>query len=371
VRISDLVLIIRGVCAFLTLVGFSYFTQYIFPSSLTSALLITTPLVPILTYIIIGRFNFAWFIIFSIWFLLVSVCLVFGNDYGSLKLLILFISPLVAIVILGRGVDMDYIKIIIASGLFFLIVGIIYKLEYGFWQRSIRFGFLGPITFAWIMSFSLLASIIAWTKFRTFTYIFLINIFVLSILWTNSKGPIFGLFITFVVYSLMNFKFKYFLFSIVILIVLLFIFIHFGQNTRIVKFILLLATNFDNYILNFGDRSFDLRINYLIQSWSIFTDHTFLGIGMGRWSEYVLSDHNYPHNVYIELMVEIGFSAIILMMILFIYIFRFINSPVLFYCSVFACSVVSFSGDFSYLKYVLFFIFLDLSAARRLDCNER
>jgi hypothetical protein len=292
--------------------------------------------------------------------------LVFGNDYGSSKLLILFISPLVAIVILGRGVDMDYIKIIIASGLFFLIVGIIYKLEYGFWERSIRFGFLGSITFGWVMGFSLLASIIAWTKFRTFTYIFLINIFVLSILWTDSKGPIFGLFITFVVYTLMNFKLKHFLFNIIILTVLLFIFIHFGQNTRIFRFIVSLVADFDNSYVSTG-----LRINYVIQSWSIFTDHTFLGIGMGRWSEYFLSDHNYPHNVYIELMVEIGFSAIILMMILFIYIFRFINLPVLFYCSVFPCSVVLFSGDFSYLKYALFFIFLNLSAARRLDCNER
>ena len=78
-RISDLVLIIRGVCAFLTLAGFSYFPQYIFPSSLTSALLITTPLVPILTYIIIGRFNFACSIVS------------FSGDFSYLKYVLFFI----------------------------------------------------------------------------------------------------------------------------------------------------------------------------------------------------------------------------------------------------------------------------------------
>lgn len=237
-----------------------------------------------------------------------------------------------------------------------LFTTVAYKINFGFWDRGVRYFINGPIVFGWIMSAAAIISLYTLRREGGLFSALLCIIFSLAVLWTLSKGPILALCVS-ATYVLLDLKRPLKVFS--------------GLAIMLIGVYLASGIFPDAYLVRLqgiqriitGDlqgsdsASTYVRFLMILQSTETFVQNASIGVGLGDWSRHAdfLSRYDYPHNIYLELLAETGlFGAAV--------IFTAIGR--LFYRSSKLGRAIAlvfllgsaFSGDISYLRLPLTFL---------------
>ncbi len=350
-------------------VEFFYWNVLVF-SIFSSLILLFSSNVSKEHYSIIYAYTFLVFIYFSI-------SSIFGSpEYGLTKGYVGLFMPVTLVTFLGikKWKQEDLLLYIIYATIAVSLVAIVYKIPSGFFNRSVNYGLFGSITFGWISSFGFLAAIIK----RRLPYRFIyLTFFFLLIIWSGSKGPLLAVMITLLLYFKKHFlRYKLTILLVVLITSLLFLFTNlsstlndffFDKNIRQVTTILKLAENPSEYVYGEGYGSFGLRLDFFKESYRLFLKKPLMGYGFGGFAEIERFSHKYPHNVPIELLIEVGFLGLALVFLLIILIRKQSKIKWLGYYGMFALLT---SGDFSYFRYGFFFILISSIVSNEDEDNE-
>lgn len=248
---------------------------------------------------------------------------------------------------------------IVHIGFGILILTILYKIQFGFWQRDVRFFLNGPITFSWMMGLYCLLSVNIYQHTKKWIYLVLAIVYCIAILWTQSKGGLLATVVALVFYFTYTSK-LYIKIPILSLFGLIFIFNSYILNlladltegTRFSAIIRLLNNNVGAE----DSGSITIRQNMISEAIQFFLDNPLMGIGISNYQFKTNYGLAYPHNAHLEILLEFGFF-IGLIYILFL-ISGFLKAPTIFKSVLILFALgASFSGDITYLRF-LFFICL-------------
>jgi len=237
-----------------------------------------------------------------------------------------------------------------------LLATVFYKVNFGFWERDVRFLFNGSIIFGWLMALSAILCLSFSeneNKNEKFKYIFLFFVFSLSVVWTESKGALICLLVGCLVFGLLS-KNIFFKISAVIMIISIFsvlifpdFFLELTRDTRYASvFRFIVGEQLES---DWG--SIGVRQEMIDHAWGQILNSYWLGIGLGNFSFY---EFFYPHNQHIEILLELG---------IFYFMFHFFTLSIglltanrLYKTLIIAFVVAaSFSGDLPYMRFVYFF----------------
>src|SRR5690554_795536 len=247
--------------------------------------------------------------------------------------------------------EAELLKYFILSVFILSSIGILYKVIFGFFARSVSFGLLGPIPFGWVNGMALLA--VALKREKKILDFLLMAFFFLMVIWSGSKGPLVAFFIISIFFfnRILGNKFRT-KFIVGLLLMGAFFFVKsYSEDIRAVKMIMAYIEDPEGYTEGAGQGSVGLRENFINHSLELFEDHPVFGVGFGGWDDTFNSKFRYPHNIYIELLSEIGLVGILL----FLFLLCTLKYKSTFgYMGLFGMMCLSFSGDFSYFRYVFF-----------------
>ena len=248
--------------------------------------------------------------------------------------------------------------------LMILFFTVIYKAIFGFWDRDVRFLINGANVFGWIMGFTSLLCFILGGKKK---FVLLGSLFFIALLWSESKGSLLATLICFSIFIIFKARLKYRVFLSI--------------------FASLILLNF-KYILSFIENSFsDSRLSAIIrvingelgesdqgsigvrqemfqESLNLFLNNPVLGIGLGNYPLYSIYKFDYPHNAHLEIFMECGILFGIIYVVYILYGFIIANSYFRIFILYFLI-VSSFSGDISYLKFLLLTVTLAIVSNQR------
>ena len=245
------------------------------------------------------------------------LCLYFDYDtFGFEKYFnfIFIVIPLVIIVVeTFKYNDVRiFFKILLGFIIVLSLIGLLVVLN-----SSDRLSVLGggPIVFARWMNIGLIILFFIKQSSLNKKNTLLMLFFLVLSLAAGSRGPVFSLAITFAVYFFLNFQ-KVFLrvlfFSFLIVSIAFFS----GINTSI------LGIGKTERLVTKDNRSKNARMVFASRSFDLMS-HYPLGVGLGNWQVYAnkikpthLLKHQYPHNLVLEIFVELGIISGILFLIL-------------------------------------------------------
>ena len=243
----------------------------------------------------------------------------------------------------------------------------------------------GPIVFARWMNIGLIILFFIKQSSINKKSILLMLFFLVLSLAAGSRGPIFSLAITFAVYFFLNFQ-KVFLrvlfFSFLIASIAFFS----GINTSI------LGIGKTERLVTKDNRSKNARMVFASRSFDLMS-HYPLGVGLGNWQVYAnkikpthLLKHQYPHNLVLEIFVELGIISGILFLILLLKILfynykkMYLNKnnehsfyPLLFYLQFYLIINSFFSGslnDSRLLFVIMAMILIELPLTLNRNNND-
>lgn len=290
---------------------------------------------------------------------LFALSLVGDPLYGSSKVFLGLVVPCLTVLIVSfRAWSRTELNTaLLVTCMLFLIVAVAYKLQYGLFQRSVRFGLLGSITFGWVMTFGVISALLALMERRSMVSAACIIVFVGAVLWSGSKGPLISLLLIAAIIIIKEFPPKKILLVMLPLIILGLFSKDVLLESRAVSSILVFADDPAAYISGSGSGSVGSRLDFYKLSLELFWDNPVFGVGFGGWGLYEENTkHFYPHNIFLEVMSEAGLLGFLLLLFLLSRVF--LLDVALAYLVLMALAVMLFSGDFSYLRYPLFFLLL-------------
>lgn len=225
-----------------------------------------------------------------------------------------------------------------------LIMVCMYKLIFGFFDRSVRFLINGPIVFAWLTG---IYAILWVSKVNsTKVSISIVVSCVLIMLWTQSKGPILSLAVAYLYFVGWQ-RISLILLGLIVLGLIFppqWLDLGWLGSGRIGMFIEALTG--DISLTEF--RTFSHRMDLIIESWFIFMDNPFFGTGPSV-TNYVIQSENYtyPHNLFLEILSEYGIFGFVLFTLFLLKVFLSANhsGQSVF---IFMICCLNFSGDLSY-----------------------
>ena len=279
-------------------------------------------------------------------------------DYGVLKYLNFIILIIPLLVIIMERFDYNDVQrlfnIIILFITFLSIIGV--SMVSGSNERLSVLGG-GPIVFArWMIVGIIMLFFIRKKRNNRINWVFIFLFMVLS-LAAGSRGPVFSLFFTFFIYVILTFQKT--IIKVLAALLILFSFLYFsdifnevvdlGKTDRLIT----KDSTSKNIRIKFAERSVETIVNYPF------------GVGIGNWQTYCnklrpyhLLRHEYPHNLVLEIFVEMGFLGGILLLLLLLKVLYFTYSrmiryridessfyPVLFYLQIFLIINSFFSGN--------------------------
>ena len=287
------------------------------------------------------------------------LCLYFDYDtFGFEKYFnfIFIVIPLVIIVIeTFKYNDVRiFFKILLGFIIVLSLIGLLVVLN-----SSDRLSVLGggPIVFArWMNIGLIILFFIKQSSINKKSILLMLFFFVLS-LAAGSRGPVLSLAITFAVYFFLNFQ-KVFLRVLFLSFLIASIAFFSGINTSI------LGIGKTERLVTKDNRSKNARMVFASRSFDLMS-HYPLGVGLGNWQVYAnkikpthLLKHQYPHNLVLEIFVELGIISGILFLILLLKILfynykkMYLNKnnehsfyPLLFYLQLYLISNSFFSGS--------------------------
>ncbi len=250
---------------------------------------------------------------------LLGITLFWSTDptIGLDKLTTLLISGNIGFILLNTVVERhgadELAKLLMIYLGMLLLAAIPYKLAFGFFDRRVNFFINGPIVFARLMCIAALLSLFYLEgKKRVLAVI----LFSLAIVWTESKGPILSIALTFIAVAVIyaappaRKKFYWYFSAFVVLIVFVANYIDFtvsdlGRLGALYSAVTGDIDAFENYA-NRG--SFGARFEMWTKTIALIPEVPF-GIGLGAWDSAVETrlPTPYPHNLFLELWSEGGF----------------------------------------------------------------
>ncbi len=256
--------------------------------------------------------------------------------------------------LLNRGGENAVLKSITSMLVIVLGATIAYKLATGFWERGgdSRFLFNGPIVFGWLMGLGTAYSLIRYIKGKSSLAAALTTIFFASLLWSQSKGPILALCIAIVtmafVYRSESTGSSLRLFSIIFVAALASVFLLQDQisSSRISALSSILTTGADE-----SDGSIGIRYAMYSQTVDVSLSNPIFGIGPGNFST-IFPILIYPHNVHYEVLLELGLIVFVGYCTFGLIAYRK-ASPLIRVSLAYFATCLMFSGDASYLRYLL------------------
>ena len=292
-------------------------------------------------------------------------------EYGILKYLnfILIVIPISIIISEKFNYrDVSYLfKILLFLTLTLSVLGVAELFSDIEGRLSVLGG--GPIVFARWMNFAILILIFyPQTKWKTIRYL-LVVLFLLLSFAAGSRGPVFAVLISLMVYFVLNFRrtfFKVILFSVLVISGIMFTSI----GEKVIK-----LGGFDRIVMNITHggsvQSTGARIDFLDRSVALLKEKPY-GVGCGNWqvqanknnSKYLMA-HAYPHNLLFELINEYGVLAGLIFILLMWQIFYLSYQKMITYKN-------NKSSFYALLFYSLIFFFInsmvsgDLGDARML-----
>jgi len=185
----------------------------------------------------------------------------------------------------------------------------------------------GPIVFARWMGFGIITILLLPTRIKNLYKYLLILLFFILALASGSRGPILGLFLTGFVYLLLNFN-RVILRVSLLAVLLISVFIFSGAEKQISK-----LGNSKRVFMNISKKggstqSTSTRANLAIGSFLLLQNYP-LGVGAGNWqvitnklSPTHLMPLEYPHNLILEVACEYGLPTLLLLLLVFLYVFK-------------------------------------------------
>jgi len=287
-------------------------------------------------------------------------------DYGVYKYANLLVTTVLVCSLLSVNTKINgyknTFKILINVLLLLLVLAVLYKLKNGFFDRNIPFFINGPIVFARLMGLGVVLSLFAFRGWRRF---FVVALFLIAVVWTGSKGPLFSLMFVILLYLIWRGHYLVVVSGVVASLVSFFLlssFVEFHDNSPIKR----IADGSSSAFKDEGGGAASTSVRYQLYSESvnyILSDSS--GTGLGGWAnEIVIGDHNYPHNIFLELLVEGGWLIGVISLIPFMYFFMYTKSYYAFPAFFFFLSQ-QFSGDLLDARYLLVFSLLSVLTSKK------
>lgn len=283
------------------------------------------------------------------------------DKYFSVSIVVITLFYLFSIIDDKKGF-LEYAKLIVKAGLLVLLLTIIYKILFGFWNRGVRFFLNGSIVFAWLMSFYALLAFFIFNKIKSFFYLIAFFLFSLSVVWAESKGALISLILALIFYMVSDGK-NHIKIPVLFLIVITIFF----RDVIVSNLSLMLEGSRFSAILrvissdvNSQDAgSITVRQDMLVESYGYFVDNWLSGIGLGNYQFYTVYGFPYPHNIHMEVFLECGlFVGLIYIIFL---LASFVVSPKIIKSAIILFFIAGcFSGDITYLRFLLFICLLGL-----------
>jgi O-antigen ligase len=185
----------------------------------------------------------------------------------------------------------------------------------------------GPIVFARWMGFGIISLFFLPIDVKSRYKYGVIGFFFLLALASGSRGPILSLFLTGLVYVLLNFN-KVIVKISFVLFLLISLFLISGLDKQLSK-----VGKVDRVFMNVSKKggssqSTGTRTNLVIGSFMLLQNYP-LGVGAGNWqtvSNKIRPTHlmplEYPHNLLLEVACEYGIQTLLLLLLLLVYVFH-------------------------------------------------
>ncbi len=240
--------------------------------------------------------------------------------------------------------------IIVSIGV--LLLTVLYKLNFGFWDRGVRFFINGPNVYGWMLSFAAMLSIHRYIQTNNKVYFLPPLIFMVAIFWTQSKGPMVALTGTIFVYLFFTKNINRLLFLMIIgSLIVFFLFTNDLIPSRYLAIYRYIVG--EEIFSDFG--SIGSRQLMIEDGIRIFRENPLFGVGIANWDSYTqlsrYGESAYPHNIFIEVIAEHGILGVI--------IFSVLSLITFFYSSVLGRIVMilflfclTFSGDMEYWRFI-------------------
>ncbi|MFA5670789.1 MAG: O-antigen ligase family protein [Balneolaceae bacterium] len=290
-----------------------------------------------------------------------------GNTYyyGFSKSFLAFLIPLwSSVVLLGiRWNESEIPDLLVDSILLIVVFAVAYKYEYGFYNRNVRFGIVGPIPFGWLCAIGLLSNYKNLVVGKIFKFIVISMIFAIGLLWSGSKSPFIGIMLASAYgYLAIPSERKRIPIILFTLLCVVSAYYFFGFESRAIDNIADFYQDADVYVDGSGAGSIGVRFALYDMSFELVKKSPFFGVGVGGWADALnMTRILYPHNAYIEVLSEGGITLFFIFMLYFLIIFIIIKKKrmiVLPTIIIFYLSVINFSGDLSYFRYAAYFVVL-------------
>ncbi|WP_139828333.1 O-antigen ligase [Maritimibacter sp. HL-12] len=256
-----------------------------------------------------------------------------------------------------RAYGKDFLITFISVGIIFLVATIIYKFNYGFWDRLVRYFVNGPIVFGWMMSIMALASLFVFFEGRGRRFLAAYVVFALSVVWSGSKGPLIALAISTLYFLIKSRKIGS---TFAFLLAAPFSFVSLLEFGLLPERLMVFQRVIEGSYREFDHGSIGIRATMLGEAIDIFLQNPVFGVGIANWSHYsqqtYLSSFGfiYPHNFFGEVLSEFGVVGMIFVVCIFAFIWT--NGNVLSKTfAVFAMVALMFTGDISYWRFLVFF----------------
>lgn len=300
-----------------------------------------------------------------------------GGVYALNKILGMVIVPYVATLIIvsqvvARGAE-EFVKDFLLVCLGVLLVTLLYKAAFGFFNRGTRYFINGAIVFGWLMGVAALFALLL--SFQRKKYRFLFILFSVATVWSFSKGPLVALAgMSALIIVLRTKQFKGFLFYAFLAVVLVYLLYLFQDVPPIARMFLVFRTDVD--VLDVG--SVDARAAMVEASLPVIAKYWGTGVGLGNWGQYVTwGGAIYPHNIVVEMMTEVGLPVFALWAMFFVISMWFATSTYFAYPAIFLLACGLFSGDMTYGRMLMsmlssgLLLGINASARRTLFHRER
>lgn len=304
------------------------------------------------------KFNKNIFLILTLYFIaFISIFNSLNNEFGAIKFLFFINNLPLSIFTFLIFSDSEFLEkfinllLIISIPLIILTFFVnpfdttsIYQFSVTRWSH---------VFFSRFIAFTILTTLIFHKK-HNYLLLFLL---ILGLLYTGAKGPLLFVLVYLIIYSLTNINEN----SKTILIILFFSLIFFilffmnESNQRILQLI-----NINNLLKSDGVLT---RLEAWKLSLKIFQDNLLFGIGLGGFNSdffgVIGSELKYSHNIFLEVMCELGLTGFILILIIFYKNFYYLifNLPKVNYMFIFAFFLALFSKDLSSNPFLFSFLF--------------